>query len=118
MYIYIYIYIIYILYTYGRHFLDVDVLFLCSAFRSGRGCVGLHTHVKSGVMCNDWRKPYEQMRFITVHDKLCTLNSVFRWTQQLDGLYPLQYFFLTWHRQHALYNAVHIPSHASRVQHL
>jgi hypothetical protein len=69
--------------------MDVDVLFLCSAFQSGRGHVGLHTHVKSGVMCNDWRKPYKQVRFIAVHNKLCTLNCAFRWTQQLDGLYPL-----------------------------
>ena len=47
-----------------------------------------------------------------------TLNCAFRWTQQLHGLYPLQYFFWMWHRQHAHVNAVHIPSHASKVQHM
>jgi hypothetical protein len=30
-----------------------------------------------------------------------TLNLSNRWTQQLDGLYPLWYFFWTWHCQHA-----------------
>jgi hypothetical protein len=36
----------------------------------------------------------------------------------LDGLYPLRYFFWTWHCQHALVNTVHIPSHAIKVQHV
>jgi hypothetical protein len=50
--------------------------------------------------------------------KHCTLNYVNRWTQQLDGLYPLWYFFWTWHCQHALVSTVHIPSHAIKVQHV
>ena len=47
-----------------------------------------------------------------------TLNCKFRWIQQSDGLYPLWYFFYTWHRQYALVRIVHIPSHISRVQHV
>jgi hypothetical protein len=41
-----------------------------------------------------------------------------RWIQQLDGLYPLQYFLWMWHYQHALVSTVHIPSHAIKVQHV
>jgi hypothetical protein len=55
---------------------------------------------------------------IKVYLKRTTLNRAFRWTQQLDGLYPLRYFFWMWHCQHALVNVVHIPSHAIRVQHV
>jgi hypothetical protein len=40
------------------------------------------------------------------------------WIQQLNGLYPLQYFLWTWHCQHALVSTLHIPSHAIRVQHV
>jgi hypothetical protein len=50
--------------------------------------------------------------------ELATLNYVNRWTQKLDGLYPLQYFFWRWHCQHALVSRVHIPSHAIRIQHV
>jgi hypothetical protein len=50
--------------------------------------------------------------------RLCTLNLSNRWTQQLDGLYLLQYFFWMWHCQHALVSTVHIPFHAIRVQHV
>ena len=47
-----------------------------------------------------------------------TLNCASRWTQQLDGLYPLWYFFWTWHGQGALVSVVHIPSYTSKVQHV
>jgi hypothetical protein len=40
--------------------------------------------------------------------RLSTLNYVNRWTQQLDGLYALRYFFWTWHCQHALVTTMHI----------
>jgi hypothetical protein len=42
-----------------------------------------------------------------------------RWIQQIDGLYHLRNYFCqvdTCHRQRALVSAVHIPSHASKVQ--
>jgi hypothetical protein len=45
-------------------------------------------------------------------------DCAFRWIQQLDGLYPLQYIFWTWHYEHALVNVVYIPSHVSKVQHM
>jgi hypothetical protein len=48
----------------------------------------------------------------------CTLNCANKWTQQLNGLYPLRYFFWTWYCQHVLVNTVHIPSHAIKVQHV
>jgi hypothetical protein len=44
-----------------------------------------------------------------------TLDCANRWTQQLDGLYPLPYFFWMWHCQHALVSTVHIPSHAIKA---
>jgi hypothetical protein len=54
--------------------------------------------------------------YVQIHQS--TLNLFNRWTQQLDGLYPLRYFFWTWHCQHALVSIVHIPFHAIRVQHV
>ena len=44
-----------------------------------------------------------------------TLNYVDRWIQQLDGLYPLQYFFWTWHCQYALVSTLHIPFHITFI---
>jgi hypothetical protein len=46
------------------------------------------------------------------------LNCSNRWTQQIDVHNPLQYFFWTWHCQHALVSTMHIPSHAIKVQHV
>jgi hypothetical protein len=81
----------------------------------------LHGGFLIGWYCSQFSN-YQHSHWTWVNDRHCTrcatLNCAFRWTQQLDGLYLLQYFFSSWHCQHALVSTMLITSHAIRVQHV
>jgi hypothetical protein len=76
-------------------------------------------HRKGDLMCIYFWFPHgHKILFTRKFLPWTTLNFSNRWTQQLDGLYPLWYFFWRWHCQHVLVSTVHIPFHAIRVQHV
>jgi hypothetical protein len=68
--------------------------------------------------CPNIKRPVFGLNSYGVKFLCATLNCANRWTQRLDELYPLRYFFWTWHCHHVLVNTVHITSHAIRVHHV